>query len=110
MVDLAIYRIPVDTSGMAAKRRYRLRQKLQASLFRLIEVIEELTAEEVQANETNLITADAVMRLLARFLHLDRQEEPLQVLAAAVEAIKQAAQTRAKETWKRKIRSRRRRS
>src|SRR5947207_11662405 len=91
---------------MTAKRRYRLRQKLQTALLRVVEVVEELKAAGVTANTVNLVTTDTAMRILERFVHGSmKNDEPVIVLASGQAAMMQAMKRRVVETSKRKVRA-----
>jgi hypothetical protein len=91
---------------MDAKARYRLRQKLKAALLRVVEVVGELQQAGVDCNTDNLVTADAAMRILARFFHPE-DAGPLMVVARGKEALLHAMERRLLETAKRKARARR---
>jgi len=113
MVDLAIYRNPVDTSGMDAKQRFRLRRKLQAALLRLMEIEAMMTAEGVCCNPENANTLEVLLQGLLRLRqgpHSVAFDDPYVIMDKAFPALREAKKRRMLETARRKIRSRRRRS
>jgi len=93
---------------MDAKQRYRLRQKLQAALLRLCQVIGQMQKAQVDFNKDNAATVEAVLHLLADCRKRGRNsacyDDLDSVVDRAEKAINRAGKRRHSETFRRAMR------
>jgi hypothetical protein len=111
-LNLPMPRHPVYAGGMNAKERYRLRQKLQAALLRVVEVVAEMDEAGVDCKSAdvlaNRVAIDAAMTLLKHFLP---EDEPAKAMvrqpgqASTIAVLAKMKLTRQKATQARKARS-----
>lgn len=83
---------------LSAKAVYRLRQKLQSALLRLVEVLGKMEAAGVEVNIDNMATGDMVLTYLRSRVLSGLGDWKVELNPVGLDALKQAKKRRHKET------------